>query len=393
MDSGSDEPVGTDDRASEDPASAENGAERDAAGHDGAGRDTAGDDGAVRDIAGDEATDGPVWDPADSRDPIQQLDEDETDRYDVTFWENRTPLDGLAVFVHRWLRRLSRGAVIVVGTALVFGQLVLGAATFARFPELGVLTVLSVVPAAFLAFYVWQEDPTLKQPLASLVVTFLLGLVFAGFAAVANDAMQPVFGGSAVGLVLFFVLVVGPGEEAVKWLAVRLYAYERSDFDAVIDGAVYGAVAGLGFATIENTIYIVQGIETALDGGEAVGPAAIGVTSVRSLAGPGHVIYSAFAGYYLGLAKFNPENRGPIVVKGLLLASGIHATYNVSVAFLPGAFGMPSVTFLLLIVVFDGVVIYALYRKLSRYRRTYHWVVGDARCGAPERSGADGSED
>lgn len=45
-------------------------------------------------------------------------------------------------------------------------------------------------------------------------------------------------------------------EESVKLLAVRLYAYNDARFAAVIDGAVCGAIAGLGFATIENGIHI-----------------------------------------------------------------------------------------------------------------------------------------
>lgn len=42
----------------------------------------------------------------------------------------------------------------------------------------------------------------------------------------------------------------------MKLLAVRLYAYNDARFAAVIDGAVYGTIAGLGFATIENGIHI-----------------------------------------------------------------------------------------------------------------------------------------
>lgn len=47
-------------------------------------------------------------------------------------------------------------------------------------------------------------------------------------------------------------------EESVRLLAVRLYAYNDARFAAVIDGAVCGAIAGLGFATIENGITSVE---------------------------------------------------------------------------------------------------------------------------------------
>ena len=204
---------------------------------------------------------------------------------------------------------------------------------------------------------------------------------WASFAAVLNTLAQDAFRVlPVVGMALFFYLVVGPVEETVKWLAIRLYAYRDDRFHAVIDGAVYGAMAGLGFATIENTIYIGQQYLTALQagaGGSPVFGAALPTAFVRSFAGPGHVIYSAFAGYYLGLAKFNPENAGPIAVKGLLIAAFIHGTYNTVVTYMGPVsrllgIALPSfLLFLGFVVLYDGVLLLVLFRKLSRYRSAY----------------------
>ncbi|TQR22379.1 hypothetical protein C9J85_12075 [Haloferax sp. wsp5] len=133
-----------------------------------------------------------------------------------------------------------------------------------------------------------------------------------------------------LGQVFFFFLIVGPVEETVKLLAVRLYAYSHDSFNAVIDGAVYGAMAGLGFATIENALYITRNARVGFRRRRIIAAGGT-ITAVRALAGPGHVIYSAIAGYYLGLAKFNKENAGPIVIKGLILAALVHATYNSTV--------------------------------------------------------------
>jgi RsiW-degrading membrane proteinase PrsW (M82 family) len=95
------------------------------------------------------------------------------------------------------------------------------------------------------------------------------------------------------------------------------------------------------------------------------------------LAVPGHVIYSSFAGYYLGLAKFNPENRGPIIVKGLIIAALIHATYNSTVgiggAVIQFATGLPDLfASIVYIFLYAGFFGYILYRKLQRYQQAYH---------------------
>jgi RsiW-degrading membrane proteinase PrsW (M82 family) len=312
---------------------------------------------------------------ARKRDPVADAADGDTDLYDVATWEERTSLDGLATALH-WLITRSARAVVVL-TAFVLLLAVIGFSTLTD-PQIGVLTVLSVVPALALAGYVWYSDVTTSEPLSLLLATFLLGVLTANFAAIFNGLARGSF--QAIGFagsVLFFFLVVGPVEETVKLLAVRLYAYGNSRFDAVVDGAVYGAMAGLGFAFIENALYISQQVDaTQMDLGLGLIGMGGGITAIRALAGPGHVIYSAFAGYYLGLAKFNPQNRGPIVIKGLLIAALIHATYNSTVGIASGIIqvvtGLPSLgAFFVWIVIFDGFFGLLLFRKIQRYQRVY----------------------
>jgi RsiW-degrading membrane proteinase PrsW (M82 family) len=311
------------------------------------------------------------------RDPIQRVADGSRDLYDVVTWEERTRLDSYASTIYYGLLAVARAVVVLLAVLILLAQLTLtGLATLDN-PMLGAYILLSVVPALLLAAYVRRADVTMREPLRLLVLTFMLGFLFAGFAAVVNTAVEDAFAAvPVVGLVLFFYLVVGPVEETVKLLAVRLYAYRSDRLDAVVDGAVYGAVAGLGFATIENTIYITQQSMATVG---TLGGDLVGVTAARTVAGPGHVIYSAFAGYYLGLAKFNPRDRGPIVVKGLLVAVLIHGTYNTMVAFLPvlkaavpTLAGLPDGTvFISFVLAYDGAFGYLLYRKLARYRATY----------------------
>jgi RsiW-degrading membrane proteinase PrsW (M82 family) len=331
----------------------------------------------------------------DDRDPVQRRASDSVDLYDITSWERRTRLDGLSVRVYRGLLTVARWVVVLA--ALFILVLLLATASLGALltdPTIGLLTVLSALPALALAGYVYVADITSSEPLGLLVATFLLGVLFAGFAGIVNSLLGPrlrMLG--FVGFVLFFYLVVAPVEETVKWLAVRLYAFRKTSFDAVIDGAVYGAMAGLGFATIENALYISQQVqepETAVFAG-ALGVVGLGniigaggeITAFRALAGPGHVIYSAFAGYYLGLAKFNPDRAGPIVMKGLLIAVFIHATYNTLVGIVPAVVslvfpGLGQFTiFLGFVLVYDGLFGYALLRKIANYRGAYRRVHRD----------------
>ncbi|MFC3957746.1 PrsW family intramembrane metalloprotease [Halovivax cerinus] len=326
------------------------------------------------------------------QDPLQEADTGR-DLYGIATWERRSRLDVVSSWLYWLIVRVGKGLVILLAsvTAVAIGGI--GALTD---PVIGVLAAISILPAFVLAGYVWLSDVGGGEPASLLAATFLLGVVTAGFAAVLNGVLQPYFGSlGVVGVVLFFYIVVGPVEETVKLLAVRLWAYTDDRFSTVIDGAVYGAMAGLGFATIENAIYISQAVGEV--GGVSLGLGLIGVggdiTATRALAGPGHVVYSSFAGYYLGLAKFNPGSRGPIVVKGLLIAAAIHATYNATVGLGSGliqvATGLPElVSFVVFVLGYVGCFGYLLYRKLARYRVAYRRV-SDGRSGPGTGRGPD----
>jgi RsiW-degrading membrane proteinase PrsW (M82 family) len=320
------------------------------------------------------------------RDPVEARDDGTMDLYEISQWEVRSRLDRFSVWLYGTAVAAVRLFVVGLAVLILVGQFALGGLGLVTDPVVGAFVVLSAVPAGLLAAYLWYADVTTSEPLELLVATFLLGVLFASFAGILNTELGPYVAGIGSGFgavpifgafALFF-LVVGPVEEAVKLLAVRLHAYRSPSFDAVIDGAVYGAVAGLGFATIENALYITRSIEGAA---QMVGVVTAGsdIAAVRALAGPGHVIYSAFAGYYLGLAKFNRDHAGPLVVKGIIVAAAVHGTYNVSATVL-----VPSVTelfavgefvaFLGFVVLYDGLFGYLLLRKLAKYNAAYREV-------------------
>ncbi|MCL9812741.1 PrsW family intramembrane metalloprotease [Natranaeroarchaeum aerophilus] len=354
------------------------------------------------------------------RDPVERVADDDVDLYEVSSWEPRTRLDRLLVGTEDrartfyrllvWLAAgLALASVIGVSALVLVAEFQFGNLDAVTDPVVTVLVVLSVVPALLIAAYIWHVDVTTGEPASLLVVTFLLTMVLAGAAALLNELGSTIinvvgaatFGAEVVGtpimLVLFFFLVVGPVEETVKLLAIRLYAYRDDRFDAVIDGAVYGAVAGLGFATIENALYITRPLESVTTTADVLQTAG-GTTAARTLAGPGHVIYSALAGFYLGLAKFNRDHAVPLVAKGLLLAAVIHATYNTGASIVPpwlvGTLSLSSLSAVVIYVVaFDIAAGYFLYLKLKRYQDTYRAVGAGQpdRAPTPELAEFDGS--
>lgn len=314
-------------------------------------------------------------------DPVRETFSGELDLYEIATWEPRSVFDTAVVAMVRSVGRRKRDLLIALALTLFLGQVLVAGIFVLEAPILGLLSVLSIVPALALVVTIWSSDPTTREPISLLGVTFVLAALFASFAAVINSVFLPGFEAIPVlGLPLFYFLVVGPIEEFVKWLAIRVHAYHSRQFKTVVDGVVYGAVAGLGFAAIENLSYIVYfsvtvtPLETVIEQ-----PSAIGIAVTRSFVGPGHVVFSAWAGFYLGLAKFNPEHRVPIVVKGILVAAFIHALYNTVVSTVP----MTTSGFLLFVTGYLLFWFALLSVKISRYRELYRAVAENTPAESP----------
>jgi RsiW-degrading membrane proteinase PrsW (M82 family) len=175
----------------------------------------------------------------------------------------------------------------------------------------------AVVPSLLLIWYFWARDLQ-PEPGRVLAATFGLGvgavvpvlMVELPLATLIKQIGDPYVRGSVEG----FVGAAAP-EEAFKLLVLLAYCERHPAFDEPMDGIVYGAIASLGFATLENVLYV---------GGGGLGTAVLrAVTAV-----PGHAFWGAILGYFVGQAKFFPAHRGRLVVAGYLLATALHGIYD-----------------------------------------------------------------
>lgn len=295
--------------------------------------------------------------------------EEGVDLYDFEEWEPRTLFDRFCVYFDIGSEFLIKASFLTVS----LGFVVLAALSMVLSPTLGFFLLASLVPAGFFVFYIWDTDPFDPVSLWMLTATFLLSAVFVTVPFAVSTLSFGSFSRVGGGMVLFFFFVVAPVEETTKWLAVRLYGYTQESFDSAANGAALGAVAGLGFAAMENAIYISGYGLMGFGGAEEL-------TIARAGVAPFHVLWSAIAGYYLGLAKLNKRNAGPIMFKGLLIAGILHGVYNAGVYYLPGtsqtlAVGMDlesdpvetAMTGVFLLGYFGGVGYYVS-RKLDSYR-------------------------
>ena len=193
------------------------------------------------------------------------------------------------------------------------------------------LIVAAVLPSLLLVWYFHARD-TFPEPASVLWATFGFGCLSVVPAVLLGATVEPVLQSrNPLSTAAFQAFVIAALCEEVAKLSVLLgYSFRHSAFDEPMDGIVYGAAASLGFATLENTLYVI-------DGGFLLAFMR-GLLSV-----PGHATYGAVMGYYVGRARFDRANRVTLVLKGLSAAVLLHGCYDLPLMLLNGREELPAI--------------------------------------------------
>lgn len=180
------------------------------------------------------------------------------------------------------------------------------------------LLLLAVFPGLLISYVIFRADKYEREPLVPLIICFGLGAAVT-FPAMelekwAFHILQTREQGFGV-IILSAFFVVALNEEVFKFAVLRFVAFPRSYFNEPFDGIVYSVQVSMGFATMENVFFAHRfGMETVL---------------LRAFtAVPAHLAFAVVAGYYVGLAKFSPENRLKLLWQGFGMAFLLHGVYD-----------------------------------------------------------------
>lgn len=235
------------------------------------------------------------------------------------------------------------------------------------------VTVLAMALAALpvgplVGCYLWL-DRYEPEPRSLLVMALLWG-AFVGTAAAI------VVGGVGGHFLVFtdaqsLALVAPVTEELTKGLFLfLLLSWRRHELDGILDGIVYAGMVGIGFAFVENILYL----GAAWDGSDGIAPGGVeGITTtfiLRCIASPfAHPLFTAFTGIGVGIAV-NSRSRTVRVVAPLLgyVAAVItHALWNGSTLINDGQ-GFLLVYALVMVPVFVMMVGFAIWSRATERR-------------------------
>ncbi|MCQ8893741.1 MAG: PrsW family glutamic-type intramembrane protease [Methanolinea sp.] len=184
--------------------------------------------------------------------------------------------------------------------------------------EILLVLMLALAPGLFWLLYFYRKDIYDPEPPAWIALVFLLGAAVTFPVGVLESGLDLFFGS-----ILGTVVAAPVCEELAKFWVVKKTVLRTRVFDEPVDGIVYAAAAGLGFATVENALYIFSALDQSL-------VFALETAIVRGLLSvPGHVLFSVMWGSALGVSKvLAASNEDHVVLWGLGLAIGAHALFN-----------------------------------------------------------------
>lgn len=180
-----------------------------------------------------------------------------------------------------------------------------------------VVLIASLAPVCIILFYIYFRDKYEREPIALLVKSLLAGMLVVIpilFTERFLMGVRPSMG--KIGSAAYHAFVVaGTTEEVFKFVVLYLLVWKSPSFNEKFDGIVYAVFVSLGFAAVENVIYVMDGgIQTAM---------------VRAItAVPAHALFGITMGYYLGIAHMYEELRSSFLSRAILIPIVLHGIYD-----------------------------------------------------------------
>lgn len=185
------------------------------------------------------------------------------------------------------------------------------------------LLLLSIAPGIAFGLWIYLKDKYDKEPLYLLFKVFIFGCLCTIPTLIVENILTHfnIFNGLLSVAYISFI-IAGFTEEYFKRLVVLKSAFSSKYFNEKLDGIVYCVFSALGFATIENILYVF--FNTSIEAFQ------IGINRAL-ISVPAHMLFGVTMGYYLSLYKYcNDDNikRKSYLSKSLYVPILLHGLFD-----------------------------------------------------------------
>lgn len=178
---------------------------------------------------------------------------------------------------------------------------------------------LATAPIIALMLFVYLKDKYEREPLGLCLKIALFGAIATApilLFEILISKFEYVLGNSQITIAFWHsFMVAGLVEETFKFLVIYLFIWKNKNFNEPFDGIVYAVFASLGFALVENILYVFQN--------------GAGTGFLRAFtAVPAHTMFGITMGYFFGIAKFSNSNKTSLLATSLIVPIVIHGFYD-----------------------------------------------------------------
>ena len=193
----------------------------------------------------------------------------------------------------------------------------------------------AIVPTLFYVAVIYWFDRYEKEPWWLLAAAFLWGAIPSIIVAFLFNTIFSipfyVLAGAGAREALAASLIAPPVEETIKGVVlVGIFVWWRDEIDSPLDGIIYGAMVGMGFAMVENVFYFVNVYNEG-------GPEAWGINIFMRgvIFGLNHALFSSMTGLGIAIARMATTilTRFLAPLLGWAIAVFLHFLHNASVSF------------------------------------------------------------
>lgn len=235
------------------------------------------------------------------------------------------------------------------------------------------IIILAIIPIICFLSWIYTKDKYDKEPLMKLFKYFMLGIIVSLVSIFIEQYLIKfdVFQGFISKIYVSFI-VAALTEEILKALVLIPNLIKEKDFNEKLDGIVYSISLSLGFATVENIIYLMkEKLESSLELGLTRGLISI----------PAHIMFAITMGYYISKLKFE-ENEGKkrkYLTQSILIPILLHGIFD----FILMIGNRWAIIIFIVYVAYlwkinlDKLEKYTLYSKIRFYKRKYKRGKGD----------------
>jgi len=231
---------------------------------------------------------------------------------------------------------------------------------------------LALIPSIVLLIYIYKKDKREKEPLRLLIKCFVWGIIIILPVMLIELFLEGIFEGAfiqgSVGYAIVDGFIVAAfSEELFKYLALKHKTWKSKEFNCTFDGIVYSVFVSLGFATLENILYVFESdISTAI--------------TRMFTAVPGHAYDAVFMGYFYSKAKQaeidgNKKLMKSYKKKALLIPVILHGIYDALISVEEEAVGegivYTGIFLWILFIIFEFVMSIKIVNKASQNDRPF----------------------